>query len=52
MLYQIYDIWRDKEVADKNFESWLSEEWGRKRRYDELFEEVWQKFMKSSSPDA
>jgi hypothetical protein len=53
MLYQIYDIWRDKEVvSDKNFESWLAEEWGRKSRYHKVFEEVWQKFMKSSKPAA
>lgn len=52
MLYRIYEVWRDKEVsADPNFESWVHE-WGRKRKFDDLFEEVWQKFMKSSSPDA
>lgn len=49
MLYKIYEIWRDKEVsADPNFEVWLVSKWGRKKMYDEVFEEVWEKFMKSS----
>lgn len=52
MLYRIYEIWREKEVsADPNFENWVHE-WGRKRKFDTLFEEVWQKFMKSSKPEA
>lgn len=53
MLYKIYEIWRDKEEsADPNFENWLVEMWGRKKKYDNLFEEVWEKFMKSSKPAA
>lgn len=52
MLYKIYEIWREKEVsADPNFDKWVHE-WGRKNRYDDLFEEVWQKFVKSSKQEA
>jgi hypothetical protein len=54
MLYKIYEIWREKEdrTGDPNFQTWLAEEWGRKKRYDKLFEDVWERFMKNSKPEA
>lgn len=53
MLYRIYEIWREKETsADPNFDSWLKDEWGRERRYNDLFQDVWNKFVKSSKQEA
>ena len=53
MLYRIYEIWREKEIsADPEFENWLREKWGRKERFDRVFEETWEKFMKSSKQAA
>lgn len=53
MLYRIYEEWREKETtADPNFHNWVITGWGRASKFKSLKSGLWDKFTKSSEPEA